>query len=213
MAATPSNVKGADGLTDKQRLFVKEFMRDLNGTQAAIRTGYSAKTANEQAARLLANVSVRAAIEKRLEARSKKLEISADWVLKRLVKEAQADLAELFDDEGGVKNIHDWPMEWRQGLVAGIEVEEKYEDVEEPDEMEPQGHGGALRRPAKRKVAMGRVTKLKLADRHKKLEAIGRHVNVNAWKVIEGAANPYDGGSLMEAVGGNGIRPRMVAGE
>ena len=43
-------------LTDKQTRFVQEYMTDLNATQAAIRAGYSAKTANEQAAQLLANV-------------------------------------------------------------------------------------------------------------------------------------------------------------
>lgn len=212
MAATASDIIEGSGLTKKQKLFVREYLVDLNGTQAAIRTGYSAKTANEQAAQLLAKLSIRETIAKCLEVRSAALEIDAHWVLKRLVKEAEADLASLFDDEGGVKNIHDWPIEWRQGLVAGIEVEEQYESVEEPDEMEPQGHGGALRRPAKRKVAMGRVVKLKLADRHKKLELIGRHVNVNAWKVIDGG-KVDDGETFMQAIGGYGIRPSIEAGK
>lgn len=42
-------------MTDKQARFCEEYMIDLNATQAAIRAGYSPKTANEQAARLLAN--------------------------------------------------------------------------------------------------------------------------------------------------------------
>lgn len=46
------------GLTPKQQRFVQEYLKDLNGTQAAIRAGYSPRTANEQAARLLAKVSV-----------------------------------------------------------------------------------------------------------------------------------------------------------
>ena len=45
-------------MTDKQARFCEEYMIDLNATQAAIRAGYSPKTANEQAARLLANVSI-----------------------------------------------------------------------------------------------------------------------------------------------------------
>ena len=45
-------------LTDKQEMFCKEYLIDLNATQAAIRAGYSKKTANEQAGRLLVNVSV-----------------------------------------------------------------------------------------------------------------------------------------------------------
>ena len=51
-----------DGLTAKQELFVAEYLVDLNATQAAIRAGYSEKTANEQSARLLAKVSVQAAV-------------------------------------------------------------------------------------------------------------------------------------------------------
>ena len=50
-------------LTDKQRRFVDEYLVDLNATQAAIRAGYSAKTANEQGAQLLAKLSVREAVD------------------------------------------------------------------------------------------------------------------------------------------------------
>jgi phage terminase small subunit len=46
----------AEGLTPKQQRFVAEYLVDLNGKQAAIRTGYSAKTAEQQASRLLSNV-------------------------------------------------------------------------------------------------------------------------------------------------------------
>lgn len=49
-------------LKGKQQRFVDEYLIDLNATQAAIRAGYSEKTANEQAARLLANVSIKEAI-------------------------------------------------------------------------------------------------------------------------------------------------------
>ena len=49
-------------LTDKQRRFVDEYMSDLNATQAAIRAGYSEKTARSQGQRLLTNVDIAAAI-------------------------------------------------------------------------------------------------------------------------------------------------------
>lgn len=52
-----------NGLTDKQRRFVQEYLIDLNATQAAIRAGYSAKTAQEQSSRLLSNVMVQGAVE------------------------------------------------------------------------------------------------------------------------------------------------------
>lgn len=49
-------------LTDKQELFAREYLKDLNATQAAIRAGYSEKTAQEQASRLLSNVMVQSRI-------------------------------------------------------------------------------------------------------------------------------------------------------
>ncbi|MGE9266402.1 terminase small subunit, partial [Escherichia coli] len=49
-------------LSEKQRRFVAEYLIDLNGTQAAIRAGYSAKTAQEQSSRLLSNVMIAHAI-------------------------------------------------------------------------------------------------------------------------------------------------------
>lgn len=57
-------------MTPKQKRFVEEYLIDLNATQAAIRAGYSPKTANEQGARLLANVSIQSAITGLLEALS-----------------------------------------------------------------------------------------------------------------------------------------------
>jgi phage terminase small subunit len=73
-------------MTPKQQRFVEEYLVDLNGTQAAIRAGYSPKTANEQAARLLANVSVQQAVAAGREARAERTKVTADWVLERLVE-------------------------------------------------------------------------------------------------------------------------------
>ena len=55
-------------LTPKQQQFVEEYLVDLNATQAAIRAGYSAKTAEFQASRLLRNAKVQAAIAERMKA-------------------------------------------------------------------------------------------------------------------------------------------------
>jgi phage terminase small subunit len=74
-----------DELTTKQHAFVDEYLVDLNGTQAAIRAGYSPKTANEQAARLLAKVSVATAVQLAMDKRSKRVEIDADYVLGTIV--------------------------------------------------------------------------------------------------------------------------------
>lgn len=98
-------------LTPKQAAFVREYLIDLNGTQAAIRAGYSERTANEQAARLLANVSVSKAVADAQAKRADRLEITADRVLAELAKIGFADMRDVASwgetvvDEDG-KPIH-----------------------------------------------------------------------------------------------------------
>lgn len=79
-------------LTAKQQRFVDEYLIDLNATQAATRAGYSKKTANEQGSRLLANVSVGAAIHQRMNERSGRVEITQDMVLRELAKIGFSDI-------------------------------------------------------------------------------------------------------------------------
>lgn len=156
-------------LTDKQQMFVREYLLDLNATQAAIRAGYSAKTAKQQGARLLTNVDVATALSEAKAERSEKTKIDAQWVLTRLASDATADLAELYDEAGNLKSIHDWPMVFRTGLVAGIEVEELFE-----------GRG-------EDRAPIGRVRKIKLLDRTKVVELVGKHVDVSAFKENPGS--------------------------
>ncbi len=75
-------------LTPKQARFVEEYLIDLNATQAAVRAGYSAKTANEQGAQLLAKLSIRQAVAEAQAIRSKRTEITQDEVIQGLKKEA-----------------------------------------------------------------------------------------------------------------------------
>lgn len=71
-------------LTPKQAMFVQEYLVDLNGTQAAIRAGYSAHTAEAQASRLLSNVKVANAVQRAMAERSQRVEIDQDYVLKTI---------------------------------------------------------------------------------------------------------------------------------
>lgn len=68
-------------LTDKQERFCQEYLVDLNATQAAIRAGYSAKTAQEQSSRLLSNVMVQRRVDELKLARSQSTGITAERVL------------------------------------------------------------------------------------------------------------------------------------
>lgn len=71
-------------MTDKQKRFCNEYLIDCNATQAAIRAGYSPKTANEQSARLLANVSIKTYIEEQLNKMTSKSVADAEEVMKYL---------------------------------------------------------------------------------------------------------------------------------
>jgi len=100
-------------MTPKQQAFVREYLIDLNGTQAAMRAGYSARTANEQAARLLANASVSQAVQEAMDKRAERTELTADYVLSGIREVAERCMerapvmigrgdtrAQAIDDEG-----------------------------------------------------------------------------------------------------------------
>ena len=89
-----SDVKGkstSDGvgkLRERQKRFVEEYLVDLNATQAAIRAGYSEKTAMEQGYQLLQKTSVQKAIEEAQNKRLERIQISQDEVIRRLLENA-----------------------------------------------------------------------------------------------------------------------------
>lgn len=148
-------------LTPKQERFVEEYIRDLNATRAAIRAGYSPNSANQAASHLLTNAKVKAAIDAAKNARAEATRIDAEFVLRRLAVEVEADLADLYDrSTGDLKPVADWPQIWRQGLVAGVEVE-----------VVDRGDG-----------IIAHVKKIRLSDRLRRLELIGKHVRVNAFQ-------------------------------
>lgn len=144
-------------MTPKQAAFVREYLIDLNATQAAIRAGYSERTARSIGQENLTKPDIATAIAEAQANRSERTKIDADWLLTRLATESVADIADLYAEDGSVKPVKDWPLIWRQGLVAGIEVERI-------------GEGA------------GTVTKIKISDRIKRLELIGKHIDVQAFK-------------------------------
>lgn len=73
-------------LEEKQKMFCKEYLVDFNGTQAAIRAGYSKKTANEQASRLLTKVNVQTYLKQLIEKRNKRTNITQDDVVADIIK-------------------------------------------------------------------------------------------------------------------------------
>ncbi len=76
-------------LTDKQKRFVEEYLIDLNATQAAIRAGYSEKTAEQGAAQLLSNIKVQVAVAEAQSARSQRTRVTVDQIVNGLLTEAE----------------------------------------------------------------------------------------------------------------------------
>lgn len=79
-------------LSAKRQRFVNEYLKDLNATQAAIRAGYSKRTADVQGPRLLGNVSIKAAVDAAIARRNKRLEVDQDKVIRELAKIGLADI-------------------------------------------------------------------------------------------------------------------------
>jgi phage terminase small subunit len=94
-------------LTVKQEAFVREYLIDLNATQAAIRAGYSAKTAMEQGYQLLQKTSVAAAIAEVQSERAEKCAVDATWVLREAMStyKAARDLEKLSEAVSALKLV------------------------------------------------------------------------------------------------------------
>jgi len=96
----------AKKLTDKQKMFVKEYLIDLNATQAAIRAGYSESTAKEIGCENLTKPNIAEAIQEAMSERSEKVEITAEDVLtgiKDLTKLVSDPVNEEFNATAGFK--------------------------------------------------------------------------------------------------------------
>ncbi|MFV0245740.1 MAG: terminase small subunit [Qingshengfaniella sp.] len=76
-------------LTEKQKRFAAEYLTDLNGTQAAIRAGYSAKTAGQMAEKLLKKGEIQSLVQQGMGARAKRTAITQDYVLQAIHETAE----------------------------------------------------------------------------------------------------------------------------
>lgn len=152
-------------LSSQQEDFARAWFADprRDASQAAAAAGYSAQTARSTGSRLLRHRGIRVLLLQLAARVVETTAIDAAWLLNRLAELAEVDLADLVDEHGAVKSIVDMPEAARR-LIQGIEVRELWEGV------------GAQRH------LVGQVTKLKLADRVRVLELIGRHVDVQAWQ-------------------------------
>lgn len=110
-------------LTDKQEMFCREYLIDLNATQAAIRAGYSEKTARASGHENLTKPDVQSRITYLKSQRNEQVNIDAAYVLRRLVEIDEMDVLDILLANGELKPVMDWPKVWRTSL-SGIDVTE-----------------------------------------------------------------------------------------
>jgi phage terminase small subunit len=105
-------------LTAKQQMFVKEYLIDLNATQAAIRAGYSAKTAEWIGPQLLGKSHVSEAVQAEMAKREKRTEITQDRVLNEIGKIAFVNLQDVYDEGGSLIEVKQLPREVAAALSS-----------------------------------------------------------------------------------------------
>jgi len=161
--------------TPKQRVFVREYLKDLNATQAAIRAGYSEATARSQGQRLLTDADIQAAIQSAMDARSKRAEITADRVLQEIARLAFVDMRKFYREDGSLKVVKDLDDD-TAAAIASLETVELFD-----------GSG-------ENRVQVGHIKKLKVWDKSKNLELLGKHLKLFIDKIEHSGV---DGGPLV----------------
>ena len=110
-------------LTEKQQRFVDEYIVDLNATRAAIRAGYSPKTAESQGARLLRNAKVQEAVRNAKQSRQERTRVTADQTVREIARLAFADPRRLVNEDGSVKALYELDEDLA-AAVSSVEVDE-----------------------------------------------------------------------------------------
>ncbi|EAA8157633.1 terminase small subunit [Salmonella enterica] len=150
-------------LTAMQEAYAQEYTKcPKNQTQAAINAGFSPNTAAVKASVMMRDERIKKRIAELMEERNKRLRVSADYVLLRLVEIDQMDVIDILNDDGTLKPIREWPKIWRTTL-SGFDLSSTIMNMNE-DSIETI------------------LKKIKWPDKVKNLELIGKHVDVNAFK-------------------------------
>lgn len=185
-AKRPEGDKRERTLTFQQRVFVAEYIKDRNGTQAAIRAGYKPKAAQEQASRLLSNAMVKAEIEALITVVSERAELTAEKTLRELARLVFFDPRRLLNTDGSPKPLHELDDD-TAACLAGLEVLESYEGSGEDRKF------------------VGIVKKYKIADKNSALEKAMKHLGLFE-KNNRQLTDPLT--TLFEKVAGTALKPK-----
>jgi phage terminase small subunit len=151
-------------LTPKRATFVREYLVDLNGTQAAIRAGYSSRTAEKIASELVRVPEVAKAIQAGMDARAARVQVNADDILRELLRIARVDIGQAFTEDMKLRPLHEIPEDVRRA-IAGVEIDETFEGSGDNREW------------------TGYTKKVKFWDKPRALELLGKHLKLFTEKV------------------------------
>lgn len=119
-------------LNPKQQRFVLEYVKDLNATQAAIRAGYSKKTAYSQGSRLLSHVEISEEIVKKQAKALNGMQITAERIMLERARLAFYDPRKMLDSTGRPKPLHELDDD-TAACISGMKVCDKYDRPEDGD--------------------------------------------------------------------------------
>lgn len=159
-------------LSAKQERFVEEYLVDLNATQAAIRAGYSKKTAKAIGSENLTKPDIAEEVTRRRALVSAGCVVTRERVLQELARIGMSDIRKLYDEKGKFRKITELDDD-TAAAIAGVEFEELFEGAEGE------------------RFEIGRITKIKRFDKSKALEMLGRHLGL--WKDPEAPAQEGPG--------------------
>ncbi|WP_454917104.1 terminase small subunit [Xanthobacter sediminis] len=176
-------------MTPKRDLFVVEYLKDLNASAAAERAGYSWHTAGKIGHELLKIPEIAAAIQCAMDERAEREKITADRVLREAAAVALFDPRKLFNPDGTMKPLNELD-DATAAAIAGIEVVEIADGDGQP---------------------IGRVKKVRLADKLGALTLLARHLGMlNDKLTLRGdAENPLT--LLVKAIQGSTVQPVPTA--
>lgn len=173
----------AKALSPKQERFVAEYLVDLNATQAAIRAGYSPKTAQEQSSRLLSNVIIQKAVQERRQQHQTNTGLTVERVLTEAMRLAFFDIRKLTDAEGNPIPINQLDDD-TAAAIQGLELATERSRDEDGSETV--------------------VRKYKVADKNAALERLFKHLGLfqkdndqnNPAKALQALMDMVDGSKL-----------------
>ncbi len=164
-------------MTQKQKRFIEEYLIDLNATQAAIRAGYSPDTAKVIGSENLTKPDIRAQIDRAMAERSKRTGVNAERVIQELAKIAFVNAAEVIDPKTATVKEDALPED--TAAIQSVKVKTFGED--------------------------GLEREIKMADKIKALELLGKHLGMfqNNVNVTLGTSDKLD--DIISQIGGEGL--------